>query len=220
MTASGHHVAEGALHHSGLDGKVDDSLFLAVVDSGKFSLVGLLVHHLELVDDLGGDVLGGKLGVIEEEGLAVDGYLLDCLSVVGNGTIFRHFDSGELLQQVLEHVVLRGLEGGGVVLDGVFLDDDGVAGGRHGSRVELLGIDFHTDFTEVLHIGHLYLLLVGKVAEQLGFKGIGTGTHAADFDFSVGFAEHVFGWFLGSVEGERDGGKTHGLTVGFINQDR
>ena len=172
MTASGHHVAEGALHHSGLDGKVDDSLFLAVVDSGEFSLIGLLVHHLELVDDLGGDVLGGKLGVIEEEGLAVDGYLLDCLAVVGNGAIFRHFDSGEFLQQVFEHVVLRGLEGGGVVLDGVFLDDDGVAGGRHGSRVELLGIDFHTDFTEVLHIGYLYLLLVGKVAEQLGFKGI------------------------------------------------
>ena len=39
MSAAGHDVAEHAVHHALLDGKVNDGLFLAVVNACELSLV-------------------------------------------------------------------------------------------------------------------------------------------------------------------------------------
>ena len=39
MSGAGHDVAEDAVHHALLDGKVNDGLFLAVVNACELSLV-------------------------------------------------------------------------------------------------------------------------------------------------------------------------------------
>ena len=202
VTAAGHDIAEGALHHAGLDAEVDYRLFLTVVDAGELSLVGLLVHHFELVDYLGGNVLRGQLGVVQEEGLAIDGYLADGLAVVRYGAIFGHFYARELFEQVLKDVVLRGLERRCVVLYGVLLDDYRIAHGRHRCGVELLLVQFHLDFAEVFDVRNLDFLLISHVAEHLGFEGIGAGAYALYEHLAVGLAEHILGRLLGSFLGK------------------
>ena len=110
MSPAKGNVAEQSFHHSFLDAEVDDGLLLTIVYSGEFSLLGLLLHHLDLLDDLGREVLGCQLRVIQEESLAVDGDLADGLAVVNYAAIFGDFDSWKLLEKFFQHVVVGGLE--------------------------------------------------------------------------------------------------------------
>ena len=110
MSATAHHVTEDAVHHTRTYAEVNDGLFVTVVDSCEFSLLGLLLDHLYLVDDLGRDILCRKLRVIEEECLAIDGDLLDSLTVSLDGTVCIHLYTREFLKKLLEHVVIGSLE--------------------------------------------------------------------------------------------------------------
>ena len=140
----GHETAHGATD----DGEVEDSLLLAVIDAGELSLVGLLLDHLDLLDELGRDVLGGDLRVIHEEGLAFHVHLGDGLAVDDDGTVIVDLDAGELLQKVLENIAFSGLEGRCIVFDGIFLDGDrGAYVGDFGS-LEHLAVKLELDVAD------------------------------------------------------------------------
>ena len=111
MSAAAHHISEPAFHHSRPYGEIDYGLFLTVIDSCELSLIRLLLHHLDLIDDLGWNVLGSQLRVIQEEGLAVNGYLLDCLTIGCDASVCFHLYSGEFFQEFLQHVIVGSLEG-------------------------------------------------------------------------------------------------------------
>ena len=110
MTCTCHHVTEQTVHHPLLDGKVDDCLIIAVIDAGELRLLGLLLHDLDLIDDLRGNILGRKLRIGKEESLAVDRYLTDGLSVRRHRTVLGHLHARELLKKILQHIVVGGLE--------------------------------------------------------------------------------------------------------------
>ena len=202
MAASGHNIAEGSFHHAGLDAEVDYGLFFSVVNSGELGLVGLLVHDFELVDYLGGNVLGSQLRIVQEESLSVNSYPFDSLSVVSNAAILGHFYAGQFLEEVFEHVVVGGLERCGVVLDSVFLDDDGVADSRHRRGVKLLLVHFHLDGSQILDIWNLDLLFEGLVTQHFGLEGVGSRPYAFYGHLAVRLAEHVLCGLLGSLTGK------------------
>ena len=198
----------------GLDGKVDDRLLLAVVDAGEFGLLALLVDDLDLLDELGGDVLGGQLGVVQEEGLAVDGYLGDGLAVGGDGAVLVHLHAGKLLEQVLQHVVVGGLERGGVEFNRVLLDDDGVADGGYARGVQRLLVNLHLDGAEVHLSLDLDLFFVGLVAEQLAFEDIRAGGDLVELRLPVGGAQDILIRLGFAFLRQGNGREAHRLPIG------
>ena len=106
VSATAHNIAEPAVHHSPLYAEVDDGLLLAVVNAGEHCLVGFLLDHLHLLDYLGRYVFGRERRVVQEEGLAVNGYLLDFLTISRHLTVGIHFDARKLLEQLFEHIVV------------------------------------------------------------------------------------------------------------------
>ena len=215
--AAGHDVSEGALHHSGLDVEVYHLLFLPVVYAGKLRLLALLVNDLELVDEFGGDVLGGQLRVVEEESLAIDGYLGDGLAVYGDGAVLADFHAGELLEEVFEHIVLGCLEGIGVVLQGILLDDDGIADGRNRSGIQHLLVGIHTYLAEVEVTIYADMLLESLVPEQFRLEKVGTFVYLGNHDLSGFGAEVVCIGLFGPVAGKGYGGERNGFAVGRIH---
>ena len=212
MAGAGHHIAEQAVHHAFLYAQVDDELFVAVVYAGEFGLLRLLLHDLDLVDDLGGDVFRSELRVVQEEGLAINGYLVDCLAVGGNGTIFGDFDAGKLLEELLQHVVVGGLEGGGVVFDSVFLHHDGVADVGDPGGIQQLGVGVHLDDAESNRVFlDLYLQAPGLVAEKLGLEGVFSGGDLIDAGLALVVGQGVFVGTLGAFLRKGYGCEGHGL---------
>ena len=110
MSATSHEVTEPSLHHTGLHCEVDHRLLLTVVNTCENSLVRLLLHDLYLLDKLCRNVLRCKLRVVKEECLAVDGDLCDGLTIRCDGTVSLNLYAWELLEELLEHVVVRSLE--------------------------------------------------------------------------------------------------------------
>ena len=197
MSGAGGEVAEYAVHHALLHGEVNDGFVVAVVNAGKFGLFALLLDDLDLLHQLGGEVAGGQLGVVQEESLAVDGDFLDGFAVGGDAAVFAYFNARELLQEVYEHVVVRDLEGGGVVLHRILLDDDGVAHGAHGSGVQDFLVQFHLDDAQVgigLQVHHF---LVGLVAQEFGLEGVDAGAHLFQGGFAVAAGQGVLGLSFG-----------------------
>ena len=165
MSAAGHHIAEKPVHHAFLHSQVDDGFFLSVIYTGELSLIGFLLDDLDLIHNLRRDILGSQLGIVQEKCLAVDCYLADCLSVGCHGAVSPHFHSREFLQQVLKHVIVRGLERSSVVLYGVLLYHDRIAACRYARRIQhlLVRIEFHnTQVYSVLHRDILGKCLVAK----------------------------------------------------------
>ena len=149
MTTTGHYVAEDAVHHALLHAEVNHGLVFTVVDAGEGCLLTLLLHHLHLLDELGGDVLGGQLRVVQEEGFAVYGDFGDGFTVGGDGTVLIHFHAGEFLQEVFQHIVVGNLEGRGVILHRIFLDDNGITNGTDGCSIQHFQVLFHLDDAQV-----------------------------------------------------------------------
>ena len=110
--------------HAFLDGEVDHCLILAVVYAGQSGLLALAVYHLHFRYGLGGEVLGGHLGVVAEEFLAVDEDFRYSLAVGRDASVASHFHARHLLEKVFHHCVVGGVEGVGVEFDGVFLGYD------------------------------------------------------------------------------------------------
>ena len=217
MTDTAGDVAEDTVHHALLHGEVDDGLVVTVVYTGEFGLLGLLLHDLHLLDHLRGKVLGSELGIVQEEGLAVDGDLRDGLAVRGDGAAVVHLDARELLEEVDEHIGIRGLERGGIVLDRILLDDDGVTGRGHGSGVQDLLVQFHLDHAQVSRLfRNLHGLLIRLVAHDFGLEGV-----LAHLDFLNGTLTIVVGQrVLGATffGGEGNGGEADRLVIRRIRK--
>ena len=215
MTGTGRHIAEQAVHHALLDGKVDDGLVVAVIDAGEFGLFGLFLDDLHLLDHLRGQVLGCELRVVQEEGLAVNGDLGDGFAVRRNVAAVVHLDARELLQQVDEHVGVGRLERRCVILHRILLDDDRVARRGNGSGIQHLPVQFQFDGSEVsgtlfdLHIGRM-----GPVTHDFGLQGVFSGTHLLDGAFALMVGQGILGIALGGGQGY--GGEAHRLAVGGI----
>ena len=219
-SGSGHDVAEGSLHHSGLDVQVDHLLLFTVVDAGELRLLALLVYDLQLVDYLGRDVLRSQLGIVEEEGLAVDGDLGDGLSVHGDGTILADFYAGKLLEEVLKHVVLGGLEGVGIVLQSIFLHHYGIAHGRYAGSVQHLLVGLHVYLAQIDVCLHLDGLLPGLVAEKFRLEEVGAALDLGNGDIAGIGAEVVIIGFLRPLSGKGNRRKRNRVAIGRIQQHR
>ena len=192
MAGSGHRIAEEAVHHAALDGQVDDGFLLAVVDAGEFGLFGFLLDDLDLLNQLRRNVLGSELRVVEKEGLAADGNLGHRLATGSNGSVGFDFEAGEFLQQVDEHVVVADLEGGGIVLDRVFLDDNGIA--RRGDRrgFEHAKVHVHLEDAEVdILVFQSEFLSECLVSQHFSRYGITSVTHLLEDGLAVGIGQHI-----------------------------
>ena len=211
VAAAEHRIAEHAVHHALLHGQVDDVFLVAVVDAGEFGLLGFLLDHLDLLDDLRRKVLRRDLRVVEEEGLAVDGDLGDGLAVGRNIPAFIHFHARELLQELFQGVIVGGHERGGIVLDRVFLDDDGVADGGDARGVQHLAVLLHPDDAEVDRLGDFHLLLMGLVAHQLGLQQILAGMDTLQGRLAMAVTENILGRLRGPGRRQRDGGEPDGF---------
>ena len=149
MSSATHYVSEPALHHSRSERKVDNCLFLSVIDSCELRLIRLLLNDLYLLDDLCRNVLGCKLRIVKEECLSVYGYLLDGLSVGGDGAVSLNLHTRKFLEKFLKHVVVRGLEGRSRVFYRILLDDDGISHCRDLSCIEGDCIIRHPDCPQI-----------------------------------------------------------------------
>ena len=194
MTATGHNVSEDAVHHAPLHSEVDDGLFVVVVDAGEFGLFTLFLDDLHLLHQLGGKVAGGHLRVIQEEGFPGDGNPGDGFSVGGDGAVICHLDAGELLQQVDEHVVVRDLVRGRIILHRIFLDDNGVAGGRHGGGVQHFLVHVHLEGAQVhVTVPDQNLMRIGLVSQEFRLEGIFAGADLLHHRLSLRVCQGVFG---------------------------
>ena len=210
MAGAAHHVSEHAVHHARLHCQVQDGLLFAVVYAGEFGLVGLLLDNFEFIDHLGGKVLGGDLRVVQEEGLAVDGDLADFLSVVSDGSVFGDIHSGDLLEKVLEHVVVRGLEGAGGEGDGIAFHLDGVTAVRDFRGIQHAGVGLQLKGSKVevgvLNLNALFELLV---TEEFGLEDILSGLDSDEHGLTVFVAQFVSYSLVVCGIVERDGGEAH-----------
>ena len=218
MTAASRDVADPAVHHVVLDGQVEDILFRTVVDAGEFGLLALLADDLEFLDHLGGQVLGGHRRVVLEEGLAADGDLVDGLAVDGDRAVIADFDARELLQQVFQHVVLRGLEGFCVILDGVLLDDDRVADIGDAGRFEGFRIDLQLDGPEIQVVLGVELDGLGErfVAKKFRLDLVRALAHAFKGTCALFVGEDILVRIGPARDGQGHGGKADRLSGGGV----
>ena len=174
MTATQHHIPERTLFHARMERQIDDGLLVSVVNPRKLGLLRFLVHHLQLLDGFGGDILGCQLRIVQEEGLSVNGYLADGLAIGGNGTVLPYFNTREFLQEVFQHVVVGSLERGSVILYRIFLDDDGIAGSAYRSGVQHLTVGFHLQHAQIHVPLNVYLPGNGFVPQDFRLERVGT----------------------------------------------
>ena len=218
VTAAAHHVAEPTVHHAFLDAQVEDRLFFTVVDAGEFGLLGLFLHHADLLDDVGGQVLAGDRRIVEEELLAVDLDLADGLAVGGDGTVGGNFHARKPLEQVFQHVVVGRLDQRHIVLDRIFLDDDRIADIGHSSPFQEIGLHVHLLGAQIRILVDVDGLLVIVVAHQDGGHLVLAGRNALDLGISVTVALGIFEYV--GLARRRNGNSrvTHRLAVALVHQ--
>ena len=100
-------------------------------------------------------------------------------------------------------MVVRNLEGGGVVLHRIFLDDDGIARRGDFGGIQHLLVQLHPDRPEVQVLLQLDLLRIGLVAHDLGLEGIGSRTQFLNNGLSLMVGEGIFRRALGGRQGHR-----------------
>ena len=202
MSTASHNVTKPSLHHTWLHREVDHSLLLSVIDAGEHSLVGLLLHHLHLLDELGRNILRSKLRIVEEEGLSIDSDLLDGLTVCCDGTVRLHLHTWEFLEEFLEHIVVRSLERRCVIFDCILLHDDRVTDCRHACRIENLYILSHLHVTEIHILIHSNFLAMSLVAHNLSLELIDTLLHLEKFSTSFHIRKDILVRLGSSLWGE------------------
>ena len=218
MSASGHQVTEPPVHHARLYGKVDDSLLFTVVYACELGLLGFLLDHLNLVDYLCRNVLGGKLRVIKEELLPVDHDLRDSLTVGSDGTVRVNLDSRKLLEELLEHVVVSCLERRGAVFDGILLDYNRISYGLDSSGLKHLVVLVHFHSTEIYVLVHRKFLRKRLVAKQVGFQHIIPLRERTEDSLTAFRAEDIFQRGGTAFGGKRDSRELHRLPCLGIRQ--
>ena len=211
----GHETAHGTAY----DGEVEDSLLLAVIDAGELCLVGLLLDYLDLLDELGRNVLGSDLGIVHEEGLAFHVHLGDSLSVDDDGAVIVDLDTGKLLQEVLEDIVLGGLEGSCVIFDSIFLDGDRGAHVGDAGGLEHLAVKLELDIADgnVLTLDGDFLLIF-EVTHHLGSEYIGAVLDAGEGSGTLFSGKGVFGGIGRSLGGYGNCCVADRLIVGCVDK--
>ncbi len=143
MADTSHHIAERPFEHPLPYRKVYYGFFLSIIYTGEFRLLALLIHHLNLFHQLCGNILAGKLRIIEEKGFAVYGYLADCLTIGSNASVIGNFYTRQFLQKILQNIIFGGLERRSIILDGIFLYYNRIANIGNLSGLQLLSIRLH-----------------------------------------------------------------------------
>ena len=181
------HIAEPALLVLFLEHHVHHFL---LVFAGGHSREGrgvfVLVYDLDFVDDFGREVLYRHLGVIEEEGLAADSYLVYLFSAHGHASVLCDLHSRHLLQQVLKHIVGAYAESGGIVFQSIPLDRHRVGKGRNRGCIDVFRILLQTYKPEVLLIALYFIdLAEGLVAYAFHVYHVLALHHLLDFRLSL-----------------------------------
>ena len=218
VAATAHHIAEPAVHHALLDAQVEHRLFFTVVDAGEFGLLGFLLHHADLLDDIGRQVLAGDRRIVEEELLAVDLDLADGLAVGSDGTVGGDLDARKPLEQVFQHVVVGRLDQGHIVFDRVFLDGDRIADVGHRSTFQEIGLDIHLLDAQVRILVDINGFLIVVVAHQDGGHFVLAGRNALDLGGAGAVALGVFEYLGLTVGGDGNGRIAHRLAVALVHQ--
>ena len=209
MSATGHHISEPPVRHSLHYRQVDDSLLVSVINARKARLLGFSFHDLYLLDELRRDILRCQLGVVKEESLAVNGYLLDSLSVCCNSTVRCHFDSWQLLQEVFEHVIVRCLERRCIIFNGILLHDYRITYSRDAGCIKYLDILLEPDRSKIKILVHNKFLSICFISQYLYFKHICTLPDLGQFCRSLTVCENIFRGLLLSFWSKRCCSKAH-----------
>ena len=211
LSRADHRVAEPLAARTLDHRKVDDGLLLAVVNSRELGLLRHTVDDLHLLDGLCGQVLGGHLQVIQEEGAVLDRYLLDLLSV-GSHLSVLDLDARQALEKVLQRLVRRGLHQGDVMLDGILLDDDRVSGVGNGCAVQIVGLHIHLTYSHIDRlVAHGHPLGVLVVTHHIALQGVLAGLHVVQYGNSRRIGLGVLDGGILAVTGQRYRGKPYGL---------
>ena len=218
MTAAGHHIAEPSVHHPGLHGQVYNCLLVTVIYSGELGLLGFLLHHTDLLDYLGRDVLGGKLRVVKEEFLPVYHHLSYGLPVGGDRSVRADLHTWQFLEQFLQHVIVGCLEGRCTVFYGVLFDYDGVADSFHSRSFKDFHIRHHLHLSQVDEPVHRQFLLIRLVAHQLRLQYVCAADNAFEDSLACLRAHYIFQRLLGPLQGHGYGGKADRLARSLVGK--
>ena len=192
MAAAELDIAEKPVHHPLLNGKVNDSFFLPVINAGELCLFGFLLHDLHLVDNLGRNVLRCQLWVIQEEGLSVNGNLRNGLSVCSDASVRADLHTRELLQKVLQHVIVRRLERRSRIFDSILLNDDGIARCSYACSLENLSVRVHLHDAQIHGILNRDLSSVILVSQKFSLDRVASRSHLVKYGLSLVIGQGIF----------------------------
>ena len=163
-----------AFVHARLDTEVEHRLLLTVVDTRHTGQVALLVVGLDTVDDVGRQVLQGRLGVAHHELLTIHQDLLHLLTVHLDGTVIAHLCTGQTFHELFHYRSLRCTEGGGVIYEGIRFQGHlrGACGDRRPFQHDGIGCQRDGTGTVVLSLLDGELLGVGLEAHIGNLQGV------------------------------------------------
>ena len=101
-TISPVHIRNPSFFHFRFHGKVDNRLFLPVLDTCHPRIVALAVVRLYLFNHIGRQVFHRHPGVVVKKFLAVNHDFLHLLTVDGNRPVFRDLSTGQFLHQLFQ----------------------------------------------------------------------------------------------------------------------
>ena len=117
--------------HALLDGEVEHSLLVAVLDACNTGLVALLVIELHILNDAHRQILQSRLHIAQHELLAVEQNLFNLLAVDGDVAVFVDFCSRHSLDEFFDGRTFRCSIGVGVINQRVFPDNNLCRPTRH-----------------------------------------------------------------------------------------
>ena len=154
----------------------------------------LPVDDADLVHHGSGQVVERRALVVEEEGAAAHGELVNLLTVELHLAVFRDFHARHAQQQVLEHGIGPHPEGRGVELHRIFLDDDGIAHIGHGGGLQELLVHLEPDGAQI-HFLFPEIPFPGErlVSQHLHVEDIAAEGHFVQFGLAFGVREGEVG---------------------------
>ena len=112
-------ITHGAAVVFALQLHVHHVIFLLDVVAKKFALLGALVEDLQFLDGVVGQVVEHHLVLTLEEVLAVEGQVIDLLTVDIYVAVVLQLGTGHLADEAVEHRTLGQVEGRGIIDEGI-----------------------------------------------------------------------------------------------------
>ena len=123
-TGSQVEIGHKATVHTLLDGKIDDRLLLAILDTRDTCLIALLVVELHVLDDIDGNIFQGRFHVAQHKFLTVEQNLLHGLAVNRDITILIDLGTRDALDEFIDRRPLGCTVGVRVIDQCVLLDNN------------------------------------------------------------------------------------------------